>query len=322
MQIISRMCLCKITGWYQHLACHREGSVPAKHDRLICVGGLCVHYRPGSFTTEAEPAKRNKISPLDVVLMFKCIPNIWEKMRNVTKKKKKTSGQSLCVRKTWVMSRKTSNRRGEWFKVYKRQIPGVSQQWFLIQAHVTLCLWGCVSIDLPLRCYKRQASTTKIQPLIIWTALNVRLVSPAVFEILKSELFVYRERWFSRTRTVTHKERENKKMFKRTRNSMHSLKLLFQPLDSQEILKELWGFSRNPVLLGEPGTAIFRSECTRGTFRGTLLKRFMEDLLLMFLLEKEKFVSLYLQLVRLLQVSLVFDVISRHVVQKSRCVRL
>lgn len=98
------------------------------------------------------------------------------------KKKKKTSGQSLCVRKTWVMSRKTSNRRGEWFKVYKRQIPGVSQQWFLIQAHVTLCLWGCVSIDLPLRCYKRQASTTEIQPLIIWTTLNVRLVSPAVFE--------------------------------------------------------------------------------------------------------------------------------------------
>lgn len=238
------------------------------------------------------------------------------------KKKKKPSGQSYCVRKTWVMSRKTSNRHGEWFKVYKRQIPGVSQQWFLIQAHVTLCLWGCVSIDLPLRCYKRQASTTEIQPLIIWTALNVRLVSPAVFEILKSELFVYRERWFSRTRTVTHKERENKKMFKRTRNSMHSLKLLFQSLDSQEILKELWGFSRNPVLLGEPGTAIFRSECTRGTFRGTLLKRFMEDLLLMFLLEKEKFVSLYLQLVRLLQVSLVFDVISRQLVQKSRCVRL
>lgn len=78
------------------------------------------------------------------------------------------------------MSRKTSNRREERFKVYKRQIPGVSQQWFLIQAHVTLCLWGCVSIDLPLRCYKRQASTTEIQPLIIWTALNVRLVSPAV----------------------------------------------------------------------------------------------------------------------------------------------
>lgn len=96
----------------------------------------------------------------------------------------------------------------------------------------------------------------------------------------------------------------------------------FQSLDSQEILKELWGSSRNPVLLGEPVTAKFRSEPTRGTFRQTLLKRFLEDLLLMSFLEKEKFDSLYLQLVWRLQVSLVFDLSSMQLVQKSCCVRL
>lgn len=69
-------------------------------------------------------------------------------------------------------------------------------------------------------------------------------------------------------------------------------------------------------------TAKFRSEPTRGTFRQTLLKRFLEDLLLMSFLEKEKFDSLYLQLVWRLQVSLVFDLSSMQLVQKSCCVRL
>lgn len=52
-------------------------------------------------------------------------------------------------------------------------------------------------------------------------------------------------------------------------------------------------------------TAKFRSEDTRGTFRRTLLKRFLEDLLLMFFEKKENVDILYFKLVRLPQVILV-----------------
>lgn len=51
-------------------------------DYCMCALPTC------QFMTEAEPAKGNKTSLLDVAIRFKCIPNIREKMRNVTKNKK------------------------------------------------------------------------------------------------------------------------------------------------------------------------------------------------------------------------------------------
>lgn len=59
--------------------------MPAKHNSLICVGGLCVHYQPVGLRPRLSQPK--EIKPLlDVALRFECIPNIGEKMRNVTKK--------------------------------------------------------------------------------------------------------------------------------------------------------------------------------------------------------------------------------------------
>lgn len=66
-------------------------SVPAKHNSLIWVGGLCVFTLPTCHcTTGAEPAKINETSLLAESLNAL---QIWEKMRNVTQ----TPAARVCV---------------------------------------------------------------------------------------------------------------------------------------------------------------------------------------------------------------------------------
>lgn len=90
---------------------HVTEGVPAKHNswRIMCILPIC------QFTTEAEPAKRNK--NLSAGCGIK-VQMHYKYLRENEKCLHKTRGQSLCVKNCWrkkrVTPRKTSNEmRGE-----------------------------------------------------------------------------------------------------------------------------------------------------------------------------------------------------------------